>query len=182
MEEVVSDAEEEIVEDDEELVEEEVVDDSEEEIEELVEDLAERSGNSIDIQLDIAETDIRFDSTIEENIFRIVQQACANVIQHAKAEALEVTGTIDAQQIYITIADDGIGFEITSHIDIDHLLADRHFGIVGMNERANIIGATLHIDSAVGNGTTVSNAIHFAQEIAKDLVNEGVNAVIISST
>ena len=50
-------------------------------------------------------------------------------------------------------------------------------------EQEKVIGELYpYYYATVGNGTTVSNAIHFAQEIAKDLVNEGINAVIISST
>lgn len=50
-------------------------------------------------------------------------------------------------------------------------------------EQEKVIGELYpYYYATVGNGTTVSNAKHFAQGIAKDLVNEGVNAVIISST
>ena len=50
-------------------------------------------------------------------------------------------------------------------------------------EQEKVIGELYpYYYATVGNGTTVKNAINFAQEIAKDLVNEGINAVIISST
>ncbi|HEY3341115.1 MAG TPA: sensor histidine kinase, partial [Anaerolineae bacterium] len=87
-----------------------------------------------------------------DTLFRIVQEALSNVERHAQAQHASVTllNLQDASpQISIIIQDDGIGFEPA---DLD----DQRFGLRGMNERAEQIGARLRVDSKAGTGTKVT--------------------------
>ncbi|MCB0182546.1 MAG: histidine kinase, partial [Anaerolineae bacterium] len=56
----------------------------------------------------------------------------------------------------ILVEDDGIGFATKQQLELSQLLADKHFGLVGMFERAAIIGADLAVASFSGEGTRVS--------------------------
>jgi signal transduction histidine kinase len=84
----------------------------------------------------------------EAELFRIAQQALANVRQHANAKAVAVTLACTKKNATLTIEDDGVGF------DPRRVPADRH-GIVGMRERASVAGGSLRVTSKVGKGTRI---------------------------
>jgi signal transduction histidine kinase len=87
-----------------------------------------------------------------EGLFRIAQEALYNVERHANATTVRVTLDAAANEprlVSLSIADDGAGFD-TSTLD------DGRFGLRGMRERAELIGAHLRVDSAPGRGTRVS--------------------------
>jgi PAS domain S-box-containing protein len=83
-------------------------------------------------------------------IFRIVQASLTNVARHAGASRVEVTLTSTARQLELHVRDDGRGF------DQQAVQRDYPYGLLGMNERARLIGGSLSIASAPGAGTTVS--------------------------
>lgn len=83
-----------------------------------------------------------------ETLFRIAQEAMYNIERHAQARQVWVTLDADASTV-ISIKDDGIGFDATA-------MNDDRFGLRGMRERAELIGAYLRVESASGNGTTVT--------------------------
>ncbi|MGH9226712.1 MAG: GAF domain-containing sensor histidine kinase [Acidimicrobiales bacterium] len=84
----------------------------------------------------------------ERELWRIAQEAVTNVERHARARHLSVRWEYDGDEALLVIADDGQGF-----------LVDRSrngsFGLTGMRERADAIGALLEVDSAPGAGTVV---------------------------
>ncbi|HKO55585.1 MAG TPA: GAF domain-containing sensor histidine kinase [Thermoanaerobaculia bacterium] len=84
----------------------------------------------------------------EAELFRIAQQALANVRQHARARAVRIALQCAKGRTTLTIEDDGIGF------DVRRISRDRH-GVMGMRERARVAGGTLRITSAEGKGTTI---------------------------
>ena len=85
---------------------------------------------------------------VESELFRIAQQALANVHQHANAKSVSVTLTCTKRNATLTIEDDGSGF------DSRRIARDRH-GVVGMRERARAAGGSLRITSSRGEGTRV---------------------------
>ena len=124
-------------------------------LEELVDELSERVDESIVVQLDVPPTEVRYDPILEQHLFRIVQQACDNAVRHAQPKTIRIEGDLDLRQLSIRVIDDGAGFPGASPT-MDQLLVRRHYGLVGMHERAALIGAELKIDSAPGNGTQVT--------------------------
>lgn len=90
-------------------------------------------------------------------LFRIYQEALANVIKHAHARWVLVHLELDTEQVVLEIRDDGCGFEVPpSWID----LARRgHFGMLGVTERAGSINGALEVVSAPEAGTVVRVAI-----------------------
>lgn len=91
--------------------------------------------------------------TILDEIASVVGEALFNAARHARASSVEILGEFTGRHLNVTVRDDGVGF--------DHELAGTlgrsgHFGLVGMRERARRIGATLEIEGAPGEGTTVS--------------------------
>ncbi|MDQ3678942.1 MAG: GAF domain-containing protein [Actinomycetota bacterium] len=82
-------------------------------------------------------------------LFRVAQQALANVVSHARAGRVEVTVEPDAGGIALVVIDDGVGF------DTGALLQPGHLGLITMRERAQAAGGRLIICSSAGQGTTV---------------------------
>ena len=92
------------------------------------------------------------DPVVETALFRVAQQALANVEQHANARHLRVALCRDGPQVVLVVQDDGCGFEPTH----THAVANSHgFGLTCMRERLQAIGGQLTLRSAPGAGTRI---------------------------
>ena len=87
------------------------------------------------------------------SIFRIAQEALNNAAQHGEADQVNVSLSIEEERVVLDIRDDGTGFSPPS--DWHDLPEEDHYGLLGMRERAEAIGAELDIESAPGDGTQV---------------------------
>jgi len=94
----------------------------------------------------------RFPPDFELGAFRIAQEAVNNSVRHSGADQLRVTLAFDAAELRLRIADNGRGFDpgaLTTQPRANRL------GMLGMRERANLLGGQLTVQSAAGRGTTV---------------------------
>jgi signal transduction histidine kinase len=124
-------------------------------LKELAEELSERA-NGLTIAVDLPETGDRFDDAqVEQHLFRIVQQACENALRHARATRISITGRLTPEQCFLVVEDDGVGFSGGEDLDLAALLAQKHYGLAGMFERATLIGARLEVEASPGGGTRV---------------------------
>ncbi len=88
---------------------------------------------------------------VSVNLYRIAQEALTNIARHAQAQRVDIALTLEAGRLTMTIADDGRGFALPA--DLHALAAQGHYGLVGLQERVNLIGGMLSLDSAPGQGT-----------------------------
>jgi PAS domain S-box-containing protein len=95
--------------------------------------------------------DDRLASDVETTLYRIAQEALTNVAKHAKARHVEIILERRADHVALIVEDDGVGFDQSGPSKID----GHGFGLLGMQERAALVGATLEIESAPGQGTTI---------------------------
>jgi signal transduction histidine kinase len=79
-----------------------------------------------------------------------------NALQSAHAANITVSGILIEGIIELQVLDDGIGIEAGTYMDLNQLLAAKHYGLVTMYERATLIGASIQIDSTPGGGTQIS--------------------------
>jgi signal transduction histidine kinase len=86
-------------------------------------------------------------------IYRIAQEAMHNALQHADASEIALRLTQYPDKLRMTITDDGRG--IPDSTDLRRFVAEGHFGLAGMRERAAMIGGTLDVQSAPDYGTAV---------------------------
>jgi signal transduction histidine kinase len=86
---------------------------------------------------------------VEQCFYRVAQEALANVAHHAQARRVEIRLSQERARLTLSVSDDGCGFAP------DSLDTERHLGIRGMQERAEMAGGALEIDSKPGQGTTV---------------------------
>jgi PAS domain S-box-containing protein len=92
----------------------------------------------------------RLASEIETTLYRIAQEALNNIAKHAHARQVEIILERRTDQVLLIVEDDGVGFD---PVEIDG--GRRGFGLLGMQERAALVGATIQIESAPGEGTTI---------------------------
>lgn len=85
---------------------------------------------------------------IEQALFRIVQEALANVARHSKAGKVEIDLRFNLDHLILTLSDDGQGFEPKS--------SPTGFGLRSMNQRAESLGGNFTIDAVPGRGTTLT--------------------------
>ncbi|WP_281614706.1 ATP-binding protein [Flammeovirga sp. SubArs3] len=93
----------------------------------------------------------RFERHIETNIYRIVQEAVNNAIKYSKAAQVEIDLIHDFEMLYISIKDNGDGFD-TDNIEIH----GGGNGLLNMKERAGFVGGSIEVTSSIGKGTTIS--------------------------
>jgi signal transduction histidine kinase len=86
---------------------------------------------------------------LENNLFRIGQEALTNAIKHAKADEIRIELIYEPTQCSLRIQDDGQGFEV------ENQAMRNGFGLIGMAERAERIRAELKIQSHLGQGTEI---------------------------
>jgi len=94
----------------------------------------------------------RLPPEVELAAFRIAQEAVNNVIRHADARKLSVALAFEAAGLRLCVADDGCGFDPAR---LTRPSPSRGLGMLGMRERAEIVGGRLTIRSAPGQGTAV---------------------------
>jgi len=96
----------------------------------------------------------RIDGPIEIAVFRIVQEALANVARHADARTTRVElSAVDGDLVAI-IADDGVGFEVDRELE-PSTDATPSYGLLGMRERVRLLSGTIEITSRPGGGTRI---------------------------
>jgi signal transduction histidine kinase/ligand-binding sensor domain-containing protein len=99
---------------------------------------------------------------VDLQLFRIAQEAVTNAIHHGCAKHIDISVSYDDQQVALTIADDGCGFD--PHAQTNTRRDNEHFGLVIMRERAERVGGKLRIDSEPGRGTTVHAVTRLTNE------------------
>jgi len=109
--------------------------------------------NNLAIGFKYTGSEIRLGPPIEMSLYRMVQESLNNVGKHARASSVSVRLEYSADQIRIEIKDDGKGF--TPPSDPNGFPHQGHFGLLGLRERADLIGAELKLSSAPGKGTRV---------------------------
>lgn len=111
--------------------------------------------------LTVADPTARLPVPIENELLRILQEALSNVAKHANAKNVAVTWAVNEDRGLLTIADDGCGFNTANSV------RDAAYGLVGMRERADLVGARLLINSEPGQGTTITISAGLAFELGE---------------
>jgi len=121
-------------------------------LEMLVQQAAAQSGGRVRLEQECVVH--RLAPELELAAYRIVQEALSNALQHAQAQSIVVQVRCDLEALTVSVTDDGVGFTLPQRPDL--LTQAGHFGLVGMRERATLLGGTLQIHSAPAEGTRVT--------------------------
>lgn len=98
--------------------------------------------------------DRRIDDALEAIVFRAVQEAVDNVVKHANASQLVVSGQIVDDRLVVEILDNGVGFALNGEAT-----TERHPGLGAIAERIQLAGGAIGVRSAPNAGTTVSISV-----------------------
>jgi signal transduction histidine kinase len=108
------------------------------------------SGIAITCRFDKVDNQLSTETALR--LFRVAQEGLNNVVKHSGATTASLDVTLEPAHVRLTIQDNGKGFEPR---DISPTSAGDGFGLVGMAERARMMGGDLTITSAPGRGTTI---------------------------
>ena len=110
------------------------------------------SGIEAEVHIDIPELDLSHD--IQLVLFRIAQEALGNIKRHAEASKAAISLKSKPGAVSITITDNGKGFTVPT--PLSDIGSSGKLGLIGMQERAQLIGGNVGIESTPGKGTTIS--------------------------
>ena len=127
-------------------------------------DFEKRSGIVVQYTGFIEEVSVSLSLASKTGLFRIVQESLTNVARYAQAKKIIVALEKRNDQLLLTIQDNGIGF------DQEKIAAKKTFGIVGMRERAAMLGGSYDISSIPGKGTTTIVNVPLVTTFEKDKI------------
>ncbi len=114
-----------------------------------------RQHSIIECVLVLPEREFALDAEQSLTIFRILQESLNNVAKHAQASRVNIRFTEREEGLSMEIEDNGVGFALSAH-------KEHTFGLLGIRERALMVGGKARILSAPGKGTCVSVSISYA--------------------
>lgn len=120
-----------------------------------LETLAYETSATTEIQVDFVSTgeERRLPDPIEIALFRISQEALSNIEKHSNAGMAQLSLIFEPDLIELSISDNGVGFKLpTNFADLSN---NNHFGLLGIQERADLIQAKISIESSPGRGTSL---------------------------
>ncbi|MDP3699900.1 MAG: histidine kinase [Hylemonella sp.] len=115
----------------------------------MAEQTAQRSG--LVLRFEPGGAEVRLAPDIEIAVFRIAQEALNNIVRHAQAHTVQMTLSREGGTLVLSVQDDGRGFDLAAMRA--RAVAGGSLGVLGMEERAMLIGAELLIESEPGQGT-----------------------------
>ena len=107
--------------------------------------------NSLDVDFQKLGEEQRLLHEVELALYRIAQEALNNVVRHSQAKHADLHILFGEKEIKLEVSDNGIGFDMPK--SPTDFASNGHFGLLGMRERADLIGARLEVESAPANGT-----------------------------
>ena len=119
---------------------------------EAFERLASEVGDGMNVLFRLEGTPVPLSALVENDLYRIGQEALTNAMRHSEAQQVVLTLTYFDDQAHVSVVDNGRGFDTRKE--------RAGFGVMGMQERARRLGAELTIVSQPGQGTQVNLAYH----------------------
>ena len=110
--------------------------------------LRDLDGRPLEVVVHACEESDALPAAVETGLFNIAREALTNVARHAGTRAASVVLERHGDRVELRVTDDGVGFELAA------VPGDR-FGLLGMSERARLLGGSLAVSSERGRGTTI---------------------------
>ncbi|MBI2832222.1 MAG: GAF domain-containing protein [Chloroflexi bacterium] len=105
----------------------------------------------------------RLAPAVETALFRIVQEAIHNTTKYAEAHCVRIHLEVRDDKIIALVEDDGKGFDVATALKSGS--KTRPLGLLGIQERATLLGGTVNIESAIGRGTRITVEIPITESI-----------------
>ena len=124
---------------------------------------AQRGG--FEYRLECQMTDAKLPNDVETACFRIVQESLTNIARYAQAKLVRVNVLQDSEMVQVEVTDDGVGFATAAAFS--RASKGGSFGVLGMRERAELLGGRFQLDSFPGQGTLIRVTIPWRTEPAE---------------
>ena len=121
----------------------------------------------IDCSFQIDGTPRSLPPMVEIAVYRVAQEALANVRKHAQATRVDVVLRFQTDDLCLEIRDNGKGFNLSQALDGSR--SGEHLGLSGMKDRAETLGGTLNIESAEEAGATIALTLPFCSPVPGEL-------------
>lgn len=108
-------------------------------------------------------TEKRLNPNVELALYRMAQEALNNVARHAQASQADLKISFTSQDVTLLVSDNGSGFDVPN--SPAEFAPSGHFGLLGLHERAELIGADLEIRSSSGQGTCLTVTLRVAAPV-----------------
>ena len=125
-------------------------------VESYLSDYQQRTGICVSFQLHFLRQNIP--ATVGENVYRILQEALANVAAHSQVDAARVTIETDDETLRMMVRDSGIGF------DPEDRNGSKRLGVLGMRERVELLHGQFDLQSTPGGGTQIRVSIPLGED------------------
>jgi signal transduction histidine kinase len=110
-------------------------------------------GSDLAVTVDIMEIDRLVSPKAATHLYRILQEALNNTIKHSGANTVSIAIRSDGTRVSFLFEDDGVGF------DANNINSEKGLGLAIMKERVHMLGGSLELSSASGNGTRIAFAV-----------------------
>jgi signal transduction histidine kinase len=105
------------------------------------------------MDLDLAQDDKELPEEVAISLFRVCQEALANVARHAEATRVQIRLSLSSDGVELSVRDDGRGFVVPSRLGL--FAKDGHLGLLGMEEQIELVGGRLQVISQLREGTEI---------------------------
>ena len=128
-------------------------------LQEVLQPIAKDAG--IDLAFEVCGDSFKVSGAVGNHLLRISQAAVSNAVKHSGCSHIGVVLKYERDSLELSITDDGSGF------DLNEKMGQGHFGLLGMQERANKLRGQLTIVTAPGEGTVVDIQVPKSSTIGK---------------
>ncbi len=119
----------------------------------LRQSLEELKADGLDCRFSEVGTPVRLPSSMEITVYRAVQEALTNIRKHANATKVNVRLQFQTDKLLVEVRDNGRGFDLSQ--TLDSAISVGHIGLLGMKQRAEMLGGDIKIRTDEGTGTSI---------------------------
>jgi signal transduction histidine kinase len=120
-----------------------------------LEEMAERLSETYGVSVNVSAGDIDLMEEYSLPMIRILQEAVSNAVRHGGASSLDVSLSMEGDELVFSVADDGKGFDACPP-DFERMRLEGHRGLSNMYERVQLLGGKLNIESRPGHGCAIT--------------------------
>lgn len=130
-----------------------------------------RNHTDLKIHFESEGEEIQISGEVKIAVYRIVQEAITNTIKHAHAENIYIKINFTDERVIINVEDDGVG------MNLERITQDEEttWGLMGMEERVNLLNGSFLIDSSKGQGFRIAASIPCQPPVSEALLPEEEN-------
>ena len=115
--------------------------------------------SSVPVSIETTGAPLPLPAELEVTLFRVAQEALANVAKHARASRVGLTVSYLEDMVLLDVRDDGVGFVVPSESSADSSANGNGYGLTAMRRRLKLVGGTLEIESSPGSGTAINASV-----------------------